>query len=152
MLLFLFQEVELFVELVILILVIGVPRELIWLRLKALDLQLRLFHPTAKVGVNFYVPFHLVDDLLALVVDGLQLVELFGEVSRRLLEVLLFVLVEILIIGRIVIVVVLVIWLGGTFGVLDDVRRQRWLGLLYGLLYRLLLFVSEVIIRLKSTP
>jgi hypothetical protein len=151
-LLFLFQEVELFVELVILILVICVPRELIWLRLKALDLLLRLFHPTAQVGVNFDVPFHLVDDLLALVVHGLQLVELFGEVSRRLLEVLLFVLVEILIIGRIVIVVVLVIWLGATFGVLDDVRRQRWLGLLDGLLYRLLLFVSEVIIRLKSTP
>ena len=150
--LFLFQEVELFVELVILILVICVPRELIWLRLKALDLLLRLFHPTAQVGVNFDVPFHLVDDLLALVVHGLQLVELFGEVSRRLLEVLLFVLVEILIIGRIVIVVVLVIWLGATFGVLDDVRRQRWLGLLDGLLYRLLLFVSEVIIRLKSTP
>ena len=150
--LFLFQEVELFVELVILILVICVPRELIWLRLKALDLLLRLFHPTTQVGVNFDVPFHLVDDLLALVVDGLQLVELFGEVSRRLLEVLLLVLVEILIIGRIVIVVVLVIWLGGTFVVLDDVRRQRWLGLLDGLLYRLLLFVSEVIIRLKSTP
>ena len=146
--LFLFQQVELFVKLVILILVIGVPRELVWLSLKAL----RLFHPDAQVGVNFHIPFHLFDDLLALVVHGLQLVELFGEVSRRLLEVLLLILVEILIIGRIVIVVVLVIRLGGTFGVLDDIGWERWLGLHNGLLYRLLLFVSEVIIRLKTTP
>lgn len=80
------------------------------------------------------------------------MIELFGEVSSRLLEVLLLVLVEILIIGRVVIVVVLVIILGGTFGVLDDVRRENWLDLLDGLLHRLLLFVREVIIRLKTTP
>ena len=79
--------------------------------------------PTAQVGVNFDIPFHLVNDLLALVIHGLQLIELFGEVSSRLLEVLLLVLIEILIIGSIVIVVIFVIVLGGTSSVLNDVRR-----------------------------
>jgi hypothetical protein len=121
LLLFLLQEVEFFVKLVILILLIGVHRELVGFGLKALML-LRLFQP-AQIGVNFDIPFHLVDDLLALVVHRLQLIELFGEVSRRLLEVLLLILVEILIIGCIVIIVFIVIILGGTFAVLYDVRR-----------------------------
>ena len=125
--LLLLQEVELFVKLIILILFIGVHRELVWFGLKALML-LRLFQP-AHIGccVNFDIPFHLVDDLLALVVHRLQLIELFGEVSGRLLEVLLLILIEIFIICGLIVIIVFVVviivigWM--TFAVLYDVRR-----------------------------